>query len=498
MADTEMQILITAVDNVSATMNRIEKKLENSNKNIQKQTDKTANAFDKQMGSLLVLGQAANTVDNIFSSYQNLQIRVENSTERLANAQDRLRKAQYNLTKVQQDTSKSALDIANAQADVESANRGLIISQNNLARSNNMVLGTYISIGIQTATLIRQLPILIIEIKALTASSLAFVATPLGASMVALGASIAIVTYQTSQLNKQQEEINKINEESVTNIKAIADAYKSLYDNTSRTERSVKGINSAIAEMYGFSGNLVSEKEATMLVSIAEGEKKISDLRATRAQQISSGYDITIIDAQIAKIQEEQDVLQTRYDTEITAANNVFNAQNVLRTSKELADTNSQKRINEFYNKSYTEQLTFMKDVYYKTLNDIKQADFNADMSRLNDLISKQRELNEARAQSYAQSNILKEALDKAPTALVNTINNALGIGSSKSKNDFVSRPGQAPISFSKDDTLIGVKDVNSLGGRGMTLIIEGNIYGTDPDEMAEALYDKLRRKISF
>ena len=37
----------------------------------------------------------------------------------------------------------------------------------------------------------------------------------------------------------------------------------------------------------------------------------------------------------------------------------------------------------------------------------------------------------------------------------------------------------------------------NSQGRGGLTLIIEGNIYGTDPDEMAEALQDKLDTKIT-
>ena len=31
--------------------------------------------------------------------------------------------------------------------------------------------------------------------------------------------------------------------------------------------------------------------------------------------------------------------------------------------------------------------------------------------------------------------------------------------------NDFVYRPGQPPIAFSSDDTLIGVKDTTTLGG---------------------------------
>ena len=62
--------------------------------------------------------------------------------------------------------------------------------------------------------------------------------------------------------------------------------------------------------------------------------------------------------------------------------------------------------------------------------------------------------------------------------------------------DDFIVRPGQEPMSFNPDDTIIGLKDISNLGGTSITINIE-NIQGLDPDEIAEALQDKLNNIIS-
>ncbi len=86
MPDSEVSILISAIDNMSTTLKKIEATLGQTQKSVEKQTAATTQTFDKQMGSLLILGDAANKVDNIFSSYQNMQLRLENASERVANA----------------------------------------------------------------------------------------------------------------------------------------------------------------------------------------------------------------------------------------------------------------------------------------------------------------------------------------------------------------------------------------------------------------------------
>ena len=65
---------------------------------------------------------------------------------------------------------------------------------------------------------------------------------------------------------------------------------------------------------------------------------------------------------------------------------------------------------------------------------------------------------------------------------------------SDKIKNDFISRPGMSPTSFSPNDTIIGVKNPGAMGG--VTISIE-NIYGLDSDDIAYALQDKLSEMIN-
>ena len=54
--------------------------------------------------------------------------------------------------------------------------------------------------------------------------------------------------------------------------------------------------------------------------------------------------------------------------------------------------------------------------------------------------------------------------------------------------NDFISRPGSAPVSFSPDDTIIGVKKPGMLGG-GINITINGDVSG---EELIEKVKDSL------
>ena len=62
--------------------------------------------------------------------------------------------------------------------------------------------------------------------------------------------------------------------------------------------------------------------------------------------------------------------------------------------------------------------------------------------------------------------------------------------------NDFIVRPGGKIIKPSAQDTIIGTKNPNGMGGT--TIILNGNIYGTDPDEMMEAFQKELNTKINY
>jgi tape measure domain-containing protein len=62
---------------------------------------------------------------------------------------------------------------------------------------------------------------------------------------------------------------------------------------------------------------------------------------------------------------------------------------------------------------------------------------------------------------------------------------------------DAVISPTGNIISTSPSDYLIATQNPSELG-RGTTIIIEGNIYGVDADDMADALVSKLKEKISI
>ena len=73
---------------------------------------------------------------------------------------------------------------------------------------------------------------------------------------------------------------------------------------------------------------------------------------------------------------------------------------------------------------------------------------------------------------------------------------NPLNAATSNLFNDFVMRPGSEPVSFSPDDTIVGVKDINGLGG-GVTI---GNITINgatgDAGDFAYKFAEELRREL--
>ena len=66
--------------------------------------------------------------------------------------------------------------------------------------------------------------------------------------------------------------------------------------------------------------------------------------------------------------------------------------------------------------------------------------------------------------------------------------------GNSTSVGDAIIRPNGDVIETDPRDTLIATQNPGALGGGGgITLIIEGNVFGVDPENIADALQDKLR-----
>lgn len=211
----EIAIIIKAFDEFSKTNEKILGELDKLNQKVSglskgqeiaaKAAEQSAKAFDKNLGSLIALGNAASAVEHIQSSLVNLQLRLENATERVANAQDRLADSQTKLSRLQKSGTATADQLHDAEQELERATRGLTISQNNLERTQNMVVGTYISIGVQVLSLIKSLPVLNTQVKLLTAS---LVGMEIGlVPILAIGAAIVALKLASDNYHERQKTI---------------------------------------------------------------------------------------------------------------------------------------------------------------------------------------------------------------------------------------------------------------------------------------------------
>ena len=257
-ADAEVQILISAVDNVSKEVQNIGKSLEGMQRDVNTGNKQLQTTFNDVTNNILVLGNAAQRVDSIFSSYQNIQLRLENASERVIGAQDRLATTQYELNKVMKDGKSTAEDIAEAKRKVEAATRSLTISQNNQARTQNMLIGTYINMGVQTVSLIAMLPKmttmvqgLVVQMNALKMSTAGagLAVTALGTAGIALAASFA--GFEAFKLGEQLAEVKKAGglaewkELQIKNAVAKADELQAVKDaeaNRIRNESKAQGL----------------------------------------------------------------------------------------------------------------------------------------------------------------------------------------------------------------------------------------------------------------
>jgi len=91
---------------------------------------------------------------------------------------------------------------------------------------------------------------------------------------------------------------------------------------------------------------------------------------------------------------------------------------------------------------------------------------------------------------------------------ILNTISNFFkriipgGSSGGKSKSsgdltDFISRPGQAPASFSPQDTIIGVKDPTKLGSTNITINNPVIRDGSDITKLANEVSRVLQRQVN-
>ena len=309
MAENEIQILIKAVDEATATLKNIEKSVADNGKKIQEHNVSLGNSFQNVTNTLLAVGNAAQAVDRIWSSYQNMQIRLENASLRVESAQDRVADVQLKLNRLVRDGKMGSDDYQDAQKELERANRGLTISENNLQKAQNAVVGTYISIGLQVTSLIRSLPVLIGQINATTISvnGLKVALAPIVAIATVITVAIGGLVYVQNKLNESNKEI----ESSALNLEG---AISNLADETARWNTALTITQNKLKDIFVQKSSEQLDKEAQRARLVAEKAELIQKGRdANTLDEVNvNRQGVQELDAKIKSIDREIEVLETR------------------------------------------------------------------------------------------------------------------------------------------------------------------------------------------
>lgn len=518
MADAQVQILIQAVDDMSKTVKNIEKTLEGMNKNVQKQSEQTSKAFTKQQGNLLILGQAAQSVDNIFSSYTNMQIRVENAAERVMGAQDRLADAHSDLNKVMRDSKSTSEDVADAHRRVEVASRTLTISLNNQKRTNDAVIGTYINMGTQVLVLIKDLPVLIESFDKLKKSIRALELTTGGwvaILSVAAGIAAAYVINKIEEKNATDDAKEAIDGENDSLRNFIrygiqADEQLKTFISTSKDgvfserelERSLKYTTIELNEQKKALNDIEKAMQGALGgIFVGETEKRIElidEENVGRQAQIElDKLRLAGVDEENTRFQELSKVVEDSSTRQRIMANEMAidwdSARDKLTLTTDAATTLKE---NTFTSVDAMKLKIGGEDgkggligEWIKTKSSVDNASLAVDAltKKINEMPT------EKHVTIYIDEITRRKTEEEKPGYLPRAGAYLMGIGATK-KDDFIVTP-QGIIESSPDDYIIGTKNPGGIGG-GITINITGPVYGTDPDAIAEALGDKLSSAI--
>lgn len=216
--DAKIEVLIQVVDEMSDKLNKIEDRVQDFSEKSVAATENVGKSYVSATNQLIALGNTANSVDNIFDSYQNMQLRVENSQERVNGATDRLEDAQRRLARTMDDSKASAEDVADAQREVERATRTLTIAENNQAKTNNVITGTYISMGVQLLSVAQSLPMLIAGF------------TGVGGAILAGGVAVAGLTFLLKDNEEVQNALKGVQEQLLSVWQEMSPALMGLLD----------------------------------------------------------------------------------------------------------------------------------------------------------------------------------------------------------------------------------------------------------------------------
>lgn len=466
MADSEVSIIIKAVDEASKILANVKNEiggLEKTGKSLAKTQEATTSAFKDSTASLIAIGNAANTVDNIFSSYQNLQNRIENAELRVVESRQSLQEQTFKIKSAQEaynvavakygknsdEARKAAATLSQEQLNLETTTRRLQISQNNLERAQNAVVGSYISMGVQTVALIASLPQLAIAVGMLSKAMLGLQLSMGGAAgvIIAIGALIGAVALL---IGKKKKAID------------ISNQY-------------AESLN------LNFQPSIIATKDAVALLG-QEVDALAAKEREAAREKLASIYAVHIpYLEQTNKSKEAIDLLA------ITQA--LLNGKlEITKDNYKLA-----RQVLSEYTGSSIDLMAFLKEKGIP----IKQEVIDA----LKKEIEQQRLLNDELDRELSlRDQLIKQAFESGRAT--GFTSKAKGRGGQSSdlklnpskKKDFIFRPGQKPLSFSPDDTIIGAKGkgLNNLGGgRGINIYID-KVMGIDARDISDALQQKL------
>lgn len=547
--ENEIQILITAVDNMSAVMTKVEANLDKSNKAIQKQSEATSKGFQEQTGNLLILGQAVNSADRIWSSYQNMQLRIENATERVTGAQDRLADAQYELNKLMKSGVASAEDLQNAQRKVESASRGLTIAQNNLQRAQNKVFGTYVSMGLQAVTLIASFGKVKLAIIAMTKASWAFIASPLGVVLAAIAVAVGIglwlwndykkkeeaVTIATEELNIANDNLIIAQESVVNAVKEVESAEKDLKegekellkvqeellelqkDLTDETDNWAEALKETDDFMRGII-TTHSKEENKLLLQI---EKKRHEINVSKLAGDTE---------EAIKIKEDElSALELQHQVQFEDVRALAEAELAITENKTREKYGIEKESTEateaLYKTGYANVGVFLEEIFYPKLQVMWEESNTKELKAYNEKIdeemkAQQRLFDLQDRVKKSHDNVTKANSDVANSInAVNTATTNLGTATKEAEKGFWGRlletiakpalmlglpmfqkggyvPQTGPAILHKGEYVVPENDVGKNNGYNMTIVIEGDNYGVNADEIAEALANKIGNTI--
>jgi hypothetical protein len=478
----EVNIIIKAVDEASKQLELINKNLNNLNSTTKISSKTQADAtksFETSLTSMIALGNTANSVNHIFDSYNNLQMRIENAELRVIDARERVNE----LIAEGKEGTKEYNDAVNR----------LTISQNNLERTQSRVIDTYINIGIQTASIINSIPTLIKGINSsITAlSKLSDIGritmTSLG-PIVAIISGLATVGYllynHFSDSNDEFERSNGLTPIVASYGEDIANAYSKVKDEIGKATDNMRiFIETAMPGELEFITNRILKEEELRLkkLELFEIDKQI------REQGNSAGIELR--DKQ-ANLKREIEMLQEKVK--------------LLRDEEGLRyfdARENQKELNELV-KKHPQLLSLIPDAMKKAFG-LEEGDGGYFIVKA-DLAIKTLDNDTANYIKTVATAIQKteELINKGEITGTRTdltpkgnfpVNFELLSKQIKQGGDFIITKNGEIIESHPDDTILATK--NGLGGTSYNINIE-NVYGVDATDIAMALQEKLINQI--